>query len=48
MAPGSMAPLLAWLDARRQPVFVELPLAQYAQLRTAWNLPAIADAEPAR
>lgn len=41
MAPGDMGPLLAWLDARRHPVFVELPQAQYAQLRTAWNLPEI-------
>lgn len=41
MAPDSMAPLLAWLDASRHPVFVELPQAQYAQLRGAWNLPEI-------
>jgi L,D-peptidoglycan transpeptidase YkuD (ErfK/YbiS/YcfS/YnhG family) len=41
MAPGNMAPLLAWLDARKRPVFVELPQAQYAQLRAAWNLPEI-------
>jgi L,D-peptidoglycan transpeptidase YkuD (ErfK/YbiS/YcfS/YnhG family) len=39
MAPTSMAPLLAWLDVRKRPVFVELPQAQYAQLRAAWNLP---------
>jgi len=48
MAPASMAPLLAWLDARKRPVFVELPEAQYAQLRTAWNLPAISRTEQAR
>ena len=48
MAPDSMAPLLAWLDARKRPVFVELPQAQYAKLRTAWNLPAINDSELAR
>jgi L,D-peptidoglycan transpeptidase YkuD (ErfK/YbiS/YcfS/YnhG family) len=48
MAPDSMAPLLAWLDASKRPVFVELPQAQYAQLRTAWNLPAINDSELAR
>ena len=41
MAPDNMAPLLAWLDARKHPVFVELPQAQYAQLRAAWNLPEI-------
>lgn len=43
MAPGDMAPLLAWLDAKRHPVFVELPLAQYARLRAGWNLPEIAE-----
>ena len=43
MAPADMAPLLAWLDAKRHPVFVELPQAQYAQLRTAWNLPEIGE-----
>lgn len=48
MAPDSMAPLLAWLDARQRPVFVELPQAQYARLRTAWNLPAIDQSEQAR
>lgn len=42
MAPGNMAPLLAWLDARKHPVFVLLPQAQYVQLRAAWNLPEIA------
>jgi L,D-peptidoglycan transpeptidase YkuD (ErfK/YbiS/YcfS/YnhG family) len=41
MAPDHMAPLLAWLDAKRHPVFVELPQAQYARLRSAWNLPEI-------
>jgi L,D-peptidoglycan transpeptidase YkuD (ErfK/YbiS/YcfS/YnhG family) len=41
MAPDNMAPLLAWLDARKHPVLVELPQAQYAQLRAAWNLPEI-------
>ena len=47
-APADMAPLLAWLDARKRPVFVELPLAQYRQLQGAWNLPAIATQEQAR
>ena len=48
MAPASMDALLAWLDARRKPVFVQLPQAQYLQLRTAWHLPHIDDQEPAR
>ncbi len=41
MAPENMAPLLAWLDSRRHPVFVELPQAQYAALKHDWNLPEI-------
>lgn len=48
MAPGTMQPLLAWLDSSRKPVFVQLPIAQYAQLRTAWNLPQIGNAGSAR
>ncbi len=48
MAPASMDALLAWLDARRKPVFVQLPQAQYLKLRTAWNLPQIDAAEQAR
>jgi len=31
--------LLAWLDARRQPVLVQLPAAEYARLRKRWALP---------
>lgn len=48
MAPESMEPLLAWLDRSRKPVFVQLPLAQYAQLRSAWNLPQVKNAGAAR
>ena len=48
MAPDSMQPLLAWLDRSRKPMFVQLPQAQYAQLRRAWNLPEINNPEPAR
>lgn len=39
MAPASMDALLAWLDARRNPVFVLLPKAQYVALRHQWKLP---------
>ena len=45
MAPGSMDALLAWLDARRKPVFVLLPKAQYIALKATWKLPAIAGSE---
>ena len=45
MAPASMDALLAWLDARRKPVFVLLPNAQYTALKHAWNLPEITRSE---
>jgi L,D-peptidoglycan transpeptidase YkuD (ErfK/YbiS/YcfS/YnhG family) len=48
MAPASMDALLAWLDARRKPVFVQLPQAEYTQLRSAWKLPRINVTEHAR
>ena len=48
MAPANMEVLLAWLDAKRKPVFVQLPQAQYMQLRTEWNLPLVSTKESAR
>ena len=42
MAPASMDALLAWLDARRKPVFVLLPNTQYTALKHDWNLPEVA------
>ena len=45
MAADSMDALLGWLDARRKPVFVLLPKAQYAALRKDWKLPALEGAE---
>ena len=48
MAPASMDTLLAWLDAKRKPVFVQLPQAQYMQLRAEWKLPQISSAEYSR
>ena len=47
MAPTSMDALLAWLDQKRRPVFVQLPQAQYTQLRDAWKLPQITRTEHA-
>ena len=41
MAPASMDALLGWLDARRKPVFVLLPKAQYAALKHEWKLPEV-------
>ena len=48
MAPASMDTLLGWLDMRRKPVFVQLPQAQYRQLRVEWNLPQVTSADHAR
>jgi L,D-peptidoglycan transpeptidase YkuD (ErfK/YbiS/YcfS/YnhG family) len=39
MAPDTMQALLGWLDARRRPVFVLLPRAEYDRLWRAWALP---------
>ncbi|MDV3470211.1 hypothetical protein RZA67_15925 [Stenotrophomonas sp. C3(2023)] len=46
MNAADMQALLAWLQPQAQPRFVLLPRAQYAQLRSAWHLPALP--EPAR
>ena len=48
MAPANMDVLLAWLDGKRKPVFVQLPQAQYMQLRSEWNLPQVITTESAR
>jgi hypothetical protein len=39
MDPAAMQALLAWLDAKQQPVFVLLPESEYSRLRDAWQLP---------
>jgi D-alanyl-D-alanine dipeptidase len=39
MAPADIARLLKWLDPRQGALLVQLPEAQYEQLREAWNLP---------
>lgn len=39
MDPADMARLFTWLDPRRSPRLVQLPEAQYEQLRARWNLP---------
>lgn len=41
MAEPVMQQLLAWLDSKRKPVFVLLPMAEYAGLQQAWNLPTL-------
>ena len=41
MGAADMTRLLAWLDARQQPLFVLLPTHEYARLQSAWGLPAV-------
>lgn len=46
MAATSMDQLLAWLDAKRHPILVQLPMAEYTRLRDGWQLPAMAGVTP--
>lgn len=39
MAEPNLRALIARLDTRRKPVYILLPRAEYARLRTAWRLP---------
>jgi D-alanyl-D-alanine dipeptidase len=39
MAQGALEPILAWLDPAARPVLMQLPVAQYGQLKKAWKLP---------
>lgn len=41
MADEVMEQLLGWLDPRRKPVFVLLPVAEYERLQVQWDLPAL-------
>lgn len=40
MDPADIGRLLNWLDPGKSPVLVQLPEAQYEQLRERWELPA--------
>ena len=46
MEPENMERLLAWLDSRKQPMFVLLPEGEYARLQAAWALPVLAEVRP--
>jgi D-alanyl-D-alanine dipeptidase len=39
MNPSSMEDLLRWLDAKKRPMLVQLPRAEFERLREAWGLP---------
>lgn len=41
MAPANMEALQAWLDPKKQPLFVLLPRAEYIRLQHAWSLPLL-------
>jgi L,D-peptidoglycan transpeptidase YkuD (ErfK/YbiS/YcfS/YnhG family) len=41
MSMGVIESLLGWLDARSNPVLVQLPQEEYRQKQTSWMLPAI-------
>jgi len=40
MSKGGIESLLGWLDARAQPVLVQLPQSEYEQKQKPWMLPA--------
>jgi L,D-peptidoglycan transpeptidase YkuD (ErfK/YbiS/YcfS/YnhG family) len=39
MPQDQLEPILAWLDPARNPLLVQLPLAQYERLKKSWQLP---------
>ncbi|MFB3813216.1 MAG: L,D-transpeptidase [Terriglobales bacterium] len=39
MAESNLVEIMQWLDSRKQPVLVQLPRAEYEQLKTEWKLP---------
>lgn len=41
MEQGDLESLLGWLDPKRIPLLVQLPVAEYQRLRHRWNLPKI-------
>lgn len=41
MEPANIAMLLAWLDPKRHPVLIQMPIAQYDQQKTVWDLPSL-------
>jgi D-alanyl-D-alanine dipeptidase len=39
MEPGDISRLFDWLDPRQSPLLVQMPEADYEQVRESWNLP---------
>lgn len=42
MEEANLTELLRWLDPKKAPLLVQLPESEYARLRAAWRLPALA------
>jgi L,D-peptidoglycan transpeptidase YkuD (ErfK/YbiS/YcfS/YnhG family) len=41
MPQQQLEPILAWLDPSKNPLLVQLPVAQYEKLKARWNLPTL-------
>jgi D-alanyl-D-alanine dipeptidase len=46
MTDGDIETLVGWLDARANPIAVQLPQAEYVRLRKVWQLPEMAGVIP--
>jgi L,D-peptidoglycan transpeptidase YkuD (ErfK/YbiS/YcfS/YnhG family) len=46
MSDGGIEALLGWIDARANPILVQLPQAEYLRLQKAWRLPDMPFASP--
>jgi D-alanyl-D-alanine dipeptidase len=47
MPQAQLESVLAWLDPARQPVLVQLPTAEYTQLKKKWHLPELTETKVA-
>lgn len=43
MEQSNLEGLLRWLDRRKRPLLLQLPLEEYERLRAGWQLPPLAD-----
>lgn len=41
MPREQLEPIIAWLDPAKDPLLVQLPIAQYNKLKKSWKLPAL-------
>ena len=40
---ANLETLLSWLDPKRKPLLLQLPMADYERLTRRWNLPKLSD-----